>query len=151
MTERQAVGRPPEKDGSGMQVAKTHVTIMVPVFLKEFLKANNVNMSQLFSRVATMLHLGEICPKCYNWEFLLKTYQGTECTHCSDKNRYGDFDQFIFLWNNCGQCGREYSYSNRGHPKWVEDGENLIGCQHPECFGPIVGPFRKEKEVNNER
>ena len=141
MTKRQsAVGRPPETDGSGKQVAKTHITIMVPIFLREFLKANNVNMSQLFTRIATMLHLGEICPKCYNWEFIHKDYQGSCCTHCSSKDRYGKYQTFYFMWNNCAQCDRPYSFTNRGHPKMHEDGSLIQGCQHPECFGSVITP-----------
>ena len=141
MTKRQsAVGRPPETDGSGKQVAKTHITIMVPVFLKEFLKRNNINMSQLFTRIATMLHLGEICPKCYSWEFVQQDYQGSFCTHCSRTNpATGLYEWFRFLYNDCAQCERPYSYTNKGHLKLQEDGKTVIeGCQHPECFGKVV-------------
>ena len=73
---KRGVGRPPETDGQGKQIAKAHVTLLLPVTLKEFLRRQpDMNMSALFTRVATSLYLGEICPKCYGDE-------GVKSTQC---------------------------------------------------------------------
>ena len=114
------VGRPPQTDGSGKQIAKTHVTLLLPVNLKEFLRRQpKMNMSALFTRVVTSLYLGTICPKCYDDAGVHQTHVGTYCENCSN-----DYRSFFFIWNDCPNCNLQYNRNNMSHN--VKD---KIGCQ----------------------
>ena len=94
---QKGAGRPPKTDGKGKQIATTHVTLTVPVNLKEFVQAlPNPNMSALFTRIVTSLYIGEICPKCYSDNYIITSPIGKECTNC---------DIWVRL-NNCPSCDR---------------------------------------------
>ena len=114
------VGRPPQTDGSGKQIAKTHVTLLLPVNLKEFLlRQPKMNMSALFTRVVTSLYVGAICPKCYSDKEIHQTHVGTYCGNCSN-----DYRTFFFVWNDCPNCNLQYNHGNMSHN--IAD---KIGCQ----------------------
>jgi len=130
MSVKKQVGRPPETDGSGKQVIKGHVTLLLPVTLKDFLKRQpDMNMSALFTRVVTSLYLGEICPKCYDDESIKRTTVGTYCTNCSTEDR-----TMFFIWNDCPSCGVQYSKKNMFTNKWnTKTNKAIFGCF--ECMG----------------
>ena len=125
---KRGVGRPPETDGSGKQVAKTHVTLLLPVVLKDFLRRQpDMNMSALFTRVVTSLYLGEICPKCYDDESVKTTHVGSYCSNCSTDDR-----TLFFIWNDCPSCGVQYSRKNMTTNTWTKN-KAVFGCW--ECMG----------------
>ena len=132
-SEKRGVGRPPETDGSGKQVAKVHVTLLLPVMLKEFLRRQpNMNMSALFTRVVTSLYMGKICPKCYDDNNIIQTHVGTYCNNCST-----DYKTMFFIWNDCPSCGVQYSKKNMANNQWDEKtNKPKLGCF--ECMGEPV-------------
>ena len=96
MSEKQkGVGRPPEVDKDGKVISKTLVNLTIPVKLKEFLDKHIKNRSEFFTKIVTMLYIGEICPKCYSDDYISKAPVGIECTDC---------DIWIKL-NDCSNCG----------------------------------------------
>ena len=127
---KRGVGRPPETDGAGKQIAKAHVTLLLPVVLKDFLRRQpNMNMSALFTRVVTSLYLGQICPKCYSDDSIETTHVGTYCTNCST-----DYKTMFFIWNDCPTCGVQYSKKNMANNQWDDEtNKPILGCF--ECQG----------------
>jgi len=92
------VGRPPEVDSDGNKIDKTLVNLTIPVTLKNFLDKHVKNRSEFFTRVVTMLYVGEICPTCYSDSYLAKAPVGIECTNC---------DTWIQLFK-CPNCEERY-------------------------------------------
>ena len=132
------VGRPPETDAAGKPVDKTQITLLVPTFLLGFLRKNKINRSQLFTRVITMLYLGEICPKCYG-DDINKTYIGTMCRKCSTDAR-----TFFFIWNDCPSCNKQYARNNMGNYQWDDNNKPIYGCY--SCMGePETDQEKKER------
>ena len=130
MSVKKSVGRPPETDGQGKQVIKGHVTLLLPVTLKEFLKKQpNMNMSALFTRVVTSLYLGQICPRCYDDDGVRSTHVGTYCENC-DKGSGNSF----FIWNQCPSCETYYNVKNMANNKWDDEtNKPILDCF--ECMG----------------
>ena len=54
------VGRPPQVDKDGKVISKTLVNLTIPVKLKEFLDKHVKNRSEFFTKIVTMLYIGEI-------------------------------------------------------------------------------------------
>ena len=92
------VGRPPQVDSEGNRIDKTLINLTIPVTLKNFLDKHVKNRSEFFTKMVTMLYIGEICPKCYSDSYLSKVPIGTECTNC---------DIWINL-NDCPNCNTRY-------------------------------------------
>ena len=89
------VGRPPEVDKDGKVISKTLVNLTIPVTLKNFLDKHVKNRSEFFTKIVTLLYIGEICPKCYSDDYISKAPVGIECTDCN-------------IWiqlNDCSNCG----------------------------------------------
>ncbi len=59
------------------------INCTIPVKLRDFLKENGINRSQLFREAALKMYEHEICPKCYGHD-IADTYKGTICRsiHC---------------------------------------------------------------------
>jgi len=76
------VGRPPDLDSDGKPLDKVLVNLTIPVKLKNFLDKHVKNRSAFFTRVVTMLYVGEICPKCYG-DNLSNAPVGIECINCN--------------------------------------------------------------------
>ena len=76
------VGRPPELDKNGNKIDKTLVNLTIPVTLKNFLDKHVKNRSEFFTKMVTMLYIGEICPKCYSDTYISNVPVGIECTDC---------------------------------------------------------------------
>ena len=55
------VGRPPERDSEGNIISKSLVNVTIPTKLRDFLSKNNINRSQLFTRVVTALYMHALC------------------------------------------------------------------------------------------
>ena len=94
---RKGVGRPPEVDKDGKVISKTLVNLTIPVKLKEFLDKHVKNRSEFFTKMVTMLYIGEICPKCYS-DNLRDVPVGIECIDCN-------------IWiklKDCPKCNARY-------------------------------------------
>ena len=103
------VGRPPETDEAGNAIAKTHVTLLIPSKLRDFCKDNAKtmgSMSQIFTRVVTMLYIRQICPKCYDTKFI-KTFVGVQCENCTT-----DYSKYWLEFYNCPNCDEPYGQKN---------------------------------------
>ena len=81
-SEKKSVGRPLQTDSDGEPITKTLVNLTIPVKLKAFLDKHVKNRSAFFTRVVTMLYVGEICPKCYG-DSLSDVPVGIECIDCN--------------------------------------------------------------------
>ena len=128
---QKGAGRPPKTDGKGKQIATTHVTLTIPVNLKEFIQSlPNANMSALFTRVVTMLYIGEVCRFCYGTN-LRKLTGGLACESCSSLRNDGSMQWKYLEFNECSNCG--VAYDNYNQPKWGGDPRRR-GCHHPKCF-----------------
>ena len=79
---KKSVGRPLQKDSDGNPISKTLVNLTIPVKLKAFLDKHVKNRSAFFTRVVTMLYVGEICPKCYG-DNLSDAPVGIKCADCN--------------------------------------------------------------------
>ena len=124
------VGRPPEVDSNGKKIDKTLVNLTIPVTLKNFLDKHVKNRSEFFTKIVTMLYIGEICPKCYSDDYISKAPVGIECTDC---------DIWIKL-NDCSNC------STRMDPR------KTIGYEPNPHYNPAHGSKQCSKcmEVVNE-
>jgi len=91
---KKSVGRPLQTDSDGEPITKTLVNLTIPVKLKVFLDKHVKNRSAFFTRIVTMLYVGEICPKCYSDSDISESPAGKECTNC---------DIWIKL-NDCPNC-----------------------------------------------
>ena len=69
-------------DKDGKVISKTLVNLTIPVKLKEFLDKHVKNRSEFFTKIVTMLYIGEICPKCYADTYINNVPVGIECTNC---------------------------------------------------------------------
>jgi len=128
---QKGAGRPPKTDGKGKQIATTHVTLTIPVNLKEFIQSlPNPNMSELFTRVVTMLYVGEVCKFCYGIN-LKEMATGTACENCTQLAPDGKILWKYVEFNDCPNCG--ITYDDYNHSKWGGD-PRRAGCHHPKCF-----------------
>ena len=75
------VGRPAETDSDGNPISKCLVNVTIPVKLRDFLKRNNVNRSQLFTQVVTKMYNKEVCPRCYSLD-IKESIVGFYCEDC---------------------------------------------------------------------
>ena len=46
------------------------INCTIPVKLRDFLKENGINRSQLFREAALKMYEHEICPKCYGYDII---------------------------------------------------------------------------------
>ena len=92
------VGRPPELDKNGNKIDKTLVNLTIPVTLKNFLDKHVKNRSEFFTKMVTMLYIGEICPKCYSDTYISNVSVGIECTDC----------QIWIKLKDCPNCNSRY-------------------------------------------
>ena len=130
---KKSVGRPLQKDSDGNPISKTLVNLTIPVKLKNFLDKHIKNRSEFFTRVVTMLYVGEICPKCYG-DNLNDAPVGIECAECN-------------IWiklKDCPNCETRYDprkrlmqgYTNAPNPHYnpFENDDDLKqGCR--KCMG----------------
>jgi len=109
------LGRPAEIDSEGNKISKSLVNVTIPTKLRDFLSKNNINRSQLFTRVVTMLYCNAICPKCYE-EHITDGIMAIRCDNCD----------VVIKYKNCSQCGEQYNKKNL-----VESikGSSEFGCQ----------------------
>ena len=117
------VGRPPEVDSNGNKIDKTLVNLTIPVTLKNFLDKHVKNRSEFFTKVVTMLYIGEICPKCYSDDYISKAPVGIECTDC---------DIWIKL-NDCSNC------NTRMDPR-----ETMVQGLALDVPNPHFNPFKND-------
>ena len=125
------VGRPPEVDSNGNKIDKTLVNLTIPVTLKNFLDKHVKNRSEFFTKIVTMLYIGEICPKCYSDDYISKAPVGIECRVC---------DIWIKL-NDCSNCGTRM------------DPRKTMGYEPNPHYNPAHGSKQCSKcmEVVNEK
>ena len=109
------LGRPAERDSQGNRISKSLVNVTIPTKLRDWLSDNNINRSQLFTRVVTMLYCHAICPKCYD-ENVTDGIMAIRCDDCD----------MVIKYNECSQCEIPYSKSNL-----VEaiKGSSEFGCE----------------------
>ena len=120
------LGRPAERDSQGNIISKCLVNVTIPTKLKNFLAKNEINRSQLFTRVVTMLYCHAICPKCYS-DNVTDGIMGIRCDDCEK----------VIKYNNCSQCKTPYQRPTVTRDNTVIEG-NLVeaikgsseyGCQ----------------------
>lgn len=114
--EKKGVGRPPEVDSDGNKVDKVLVNLTIPVKLKNFLDKHVENRSAFFTRVVTMLYVGEICFKCYSDKLDHESRVGVRCEECK-------------TWVKlvpCPNCGERY------------DPRRYIGMARNPNYNPFV-------------
>ena len=109
------LGRPAQRDSQGNRISKSLVNVTIPTKLRDWLSDNNINRSQLFTRVVTMLYCHAICPKCYDTS-VTDNIMAIRCDDCD----------IVIKYNKCSQCDAPYSKSNL-----VEaiKGSSEFGCE----------------------
>jgi len=95
------LGRPAERDSEGNKISKSLVNVTIPTKLRDFLSDNNINRSQLFTRVVTMLYCHLLCPKCYQTNIM----DNPMCIRCDDCD-------IVIKYHNCSLCGEQYNKKN---------------------------------------
>jgi len=93
-----AVGRPPQIDKNGEHIVRTTINVSVPVKLLEFLKREKIPRSDLFNKVVTKMHEGQICPKCYTTD-IVSNHMGIRCNGACSR-----YAPYFYKKNNCSQC-----------------------------------------------
>tara|TARA_R100000655_G_C2993586_1_gene193406 strand:+ start:1594 stop:1959 length:366 start_codon:yes stop_codon:yes gene_type:complete len=101
------------------------INCTIPVKLRDFLKENGINRSQLFREAALKMYEHEICPKCYGYD-IIDSYKGKICRDC---NKW-------LVQKACPTCDVLYTPNLHGTPY-----KDKIVCN--ECFKIA------EKEVND--
>jgi len=109
------VGRPAERDSHGNVVSKSIVNCTIPTKLRDWLRENNINRSQLFTRVVTMLYCHALCPKCYS-DHVTDSIMAIRCEDCD----------IVIKYNKCQHC--ETPYNKKNLPLGVK-GSSDIGCE----------------------
>ena len=137
------VGRPPQVDKDGKVISKTLVNLTIPVKLKEFLDKHVKNRSEFFTKVVTMLYIGEICPKCYSDIHISNVSVGIECTDCR-------------IWiklKDCPNCNTRYdprktiSYEPNPHYNPFRNDDDLKhGCSKCMLSDEILARLKEEEE-----
>lgn len=83
------------------------VNCTIPVKLREFLKENKINRSQLFREAALKMYEHEICPKCYGTD-IADTYKGIICRNINCKK--------WLVQKACPTCDILYTPHRHGTP-----------------------------------
>ena len=123
--EKKPVGRPEKTDSEGNPIITKVVGVNAPIKFLEYLKANGVNRSELFTKVAASYYDKEICNICYGK--LEKTKVGAHCPDCS-AGYYQSTGELRTIWksfNDCPNCSESYSHENLFAPTK----QGLDGCQ----------------------
>ena len=115
------LGRPAERDGEGNKISKSLVNVTIPTKLRDFLSDNNINRSQLFTRVVTMLYCHALCPKCYETN-IIDNIMAIRCDNCD----------VVIKYHNCSQCGEQYNKKNLVEAIKGSSDFGCESCQHDE-------------------
>jgi len=97
-----AVGRPPQIDKNGEHIVRTTINVSVPVKLLEFLKREKIPRSELFNKVVTKMHEGQICPQCYTTD-IVSNHIGTRCNSACSR-----YQPYFYVRNSCPKCKKEF-------------------------------------------
>jgi len=108
------VGRPSKTDSTGNVIESKTINVNVPVKLVKYLKDLKVNRSQMFTKVVTDMHNGEICPSCYTRGE--NTPVGIQCVNCYENyyRRFKEIKTFWLKFHKClnPDCNEIYSHDN---------------------------------------
>jgi len=96
------------------------INCTIPVKLRDFLKENGINRSQLFREAALKMYEYEICPKCYNTD-IADTYKGKICRNI-------DCGKWL-VQKACPTC--DLLFTPHIHGTWDEVEKKII-CN--DCF-----------------
>ena len=118
------VGRPPERDSEGNVVSKSIVNCTIPTKLRDWLRENNINRSQLFTRVVTMLYCHALCPKCYS-ENVKDNLFALICDDC----------ETVIKYNNCSECDAGYHRAGITKDNQIIEGNLPIAIKGSNRFG----------------
>lgn len=92
------------------------VNCTIPVKLRDFLKENGINRSELFRKAALDMYEHQICPKCYSHD-IIDSYKGKICRDC---NKW-------LVQKACSNCDVLYTPDRHGTPY-----KDTIICN--DCF-----------------
>ena len=118
------VGSPPERDSEGNIVSKSLVNVTIPTKLRDFLSKNNINRSQLFTRVVTALYMHALCPKCYS-DNVTDGLMAITCNDC----------ECVVKYNNCSQCNTPYQRPTVTRENVVIEGNLVEAIKGSSEFG----------------
>ena len=96
------------------------INCTIPVKLRDFLKENGINRSELFRKAALDMYEHKICPKCYSSD-IIDEYKGKICRDC---NRW-------LTQRACPLCDVLWEPDRHG-THLIVDGEKKIVCN--DCF-----------------
>jgi len=119
------VGRPLQRDINGNEITKCLLNVTVPVELANYLRRENIPRSELFTKVVTQMHKGNICSRCYSID-VVTGIAGNYCNECT-KRSAGYPTPVYYHYNNCNVCGSDY---RPGHNNAIAiKGTDDFGCQ----------------------
>jgi hypothetical protein len=97
------VGRPAQVDINGEKITKSLLNVTIPSKLADFLRREEINRSQLFTRVVSDLFANQLCSKCFSRD-ITESPIGMHCKPCS---RY-DYKHGWYHLNRCEICDIQY-------------------------------------------
>ena len=118
------VGRPPELDSEGNRISKCLVNVTIATKLRDFLIDNEINRSQLFTKIVTDMFKKELCPKCYSRNICNSMF-GIVCEDCNS----------VIQYKNCSECKEGYHRPAMDRHNNVIEGNLPIAIKGSAKFG----------------